>query len=132
MFMANFFNIYFFSQNLKKFKFALNSETVRDRAKRKWDSQNSKWSQHNIFDSGCMFFENFHCCIFVQTFILAAYVCKFYSGCTFVQNSIQAAYLWKFSYLLHICEHFNVYNFLCNFSLSCPFKQIDQNLKIQS
>ena len=31
-------------------------------------------------------------CIFVQTFILAAYWCKFFSGCIFVQNSIQAAY----------------------------------------
>ena len=56
---------------------------------------------HNIFDFGCIFLANFHSgCIFVQIFILAAYLCKFDSGCIFWQNSIQSAYLCNFSFKL--------------------------------
>ena len=93
-------NYYLFS------KIALILETVRDRAKRMKFGEYFQWSQFFFF--WLHIFENFHSgCIFVQNFILAAYLCKILFRLLICPN---------FFFLLHICENLNVNIFVCIFS----------------
>ena len=80
-FIVNVHRIFFFniSKHFPIFKFALISETVRDRAKQTKLGDHMciaicQWSQHNYCWFWLHIFESFH------------------SGCIFVQNSIQVTY----------------------------------------